>query len=58
MSALPKKTDFVSRFEFSFLCFLAFSVPFLDHALRDFKEEISNIVTNRFYAKTPQNASS
>ena len=27
---------------FSFLCFLAFSVPFSNHALRDFKEEISN----------------
>ena len=24
MSALPKKTDFISRFEFSFLCFLSF----------------------------------
>ena len=42
MSALPKKTDFISRFEFSFLCFLAFSVPFSNHTLRDFKEEISN----------------
>ena len=42
MSALPKKTDFISRFEFSFLCFLAFSVPFSNHALRNFKEEISN----------------
>ena len=42
MSALPEKTDFISRFEFSFLCLLAFSVPFSNHALRDFKEEISN----------------
>ena len=42
MRALPKKTDFISRFEFSFLCFLAFSVPFSNHTLRDFKEEISN----------------
>ena len=42
MSALPKKTDFISRFEFSFLYFLAFSVPFSNHALRDFKKEISN----------------
>ena len=42
MSTLPKKTDFISRFEFSFLCFLAFSVPFSNHALRNFKEEISN----------------
>ena len=42
MSALPKIADFISRFEFSFLCFLAFSVPFSNHTLRDFKEEISN----------------
>lgn len=42
MSALPKIADFISRFEFSFPCFLAFSVPFSNHALRDFKEEISN----------------
>lgn len=47
MSALPKKTDFISRFEFSFLCFLAFSVPFSNHTLRDFKEEISNNVRKR-----------
>ena len=33
MSALPKKTDFISRFEFSFLCFLAFSVPFSNHTV-------------------------
>ena len=39
---VAKKTDFISRFEFSFLCFLAFSVPFSTHALRDFKEEISD----------------
>ena len=39
---VAKKTDFISRFEFSFLCFLAFSVPFSNHTLRDFKEEISN----------------
>ena len=42
MSALPKKTDFISRFDFSFFSFLAFSVRFSNHALRDFKEEISN----------------
>ena len=42
MSAFPKIADFISRFEFSYLCFLAFSVPFSSHALRDFKEEISN----------------
>lgn len=42
MSALPKIADFISRFEFSFFSFLAFSVPFSNHALRDFKEEISN----------------
>ena len=42
MSALPQIADFISRFEFSFLCFLAFSVPFSNHTLRDFKEEISN----------------
>ena len=42
LSALPKIADFISRFEFSFLCFLAFSVPFSNHTLRDFKEEISN----------------
>ena len=42
LAALPQKTDFINRFEFSFLCFLAFSVPFSNHALRDFKEEISN----------------
>ena len=42
MSALPQIADFISRFEFSFFSFLAFSVPFSNHALRDFKEEISN----------------
>lgn len=42
LSALPKIADFISRFEFSFLRFLAFSVPFSNHTLRDFKEEISN----------------
>ena len=42
MSALPKIADFISRFDFSFFSFLAFSVPFSNHALRDFKEEISN----------------
>lgn len=42
LSALPKIADFISRFEFSFFSFLAFSVPFSNHALRDFKEEISN----------------
>ena len=42
MSVLPKIADFISRFEFSFFSFLAFSVPFSNHALRDFKEEISN----------------
>lgn len=42
MSALPKIADFISRFDFSFFSFLAFSVPFSNHALRNFKEEISN----------------
>lgn len=42
MSALPKIADFISRFDFSFFSFLAFSVPFSNHALCDFKEEISN----------------
>ena len=42
MSALPQIADFISRFEFSFFSFLAFFVSFSNHALRDFKEEISN----------------
>lgn len=42
LSALPQIADFISRFDFSFFSFLAFSVPFSNHALRDFKEEISN----------------
>ena len=39
---VTKIADFISRFDFSFFSFLAFSVPFSNHALRDFKEEISN----------------
>ena len=42
LSALPKIADFISRFDFSFFSFLAFSVPFLNHALLDFNGAISN----------------
>ncbi len=42
LSALPKIADFISRFDFSFFSFLAFSVPFLNHTLRDFNGAISN----------------
>ena len=33
MSALPKIADFISRFEFLFFGFLAFSVPFSNHTV-------------------------